>query len=243
MSAALFHRERTGEGQLIESSLLATGLAFQSGSVMEHPIADAAFRAPARARRHELAAQGAEYSELLAVRNPMTALGGNFYYRPYRTRDGAIAIGALLPSLWAKVRAALDQDFLGLADTERDAHNPDWMANANTKLAEIEAQVASRTTAEWLEIFERAGVPAGPVNFPEDMSTHPQVLANEYVIALQHELSGPQTQVAPILKFYGTPMTPSAAAPPLGRDTETYLREVSIDAAGIEALRAAGVVG
>ena len=243
VSAALFHRQRTGEGQLVESSLLATALGFQSGSVMEHPIADTTFRAPARARRHELADQGAEYSELLAVRNPMAALGGNFYYRPYRTKDGAIAIGALSPSLWAKVRAALGTDFLGMADPERDASNPEWMANADAKVAEIEAQVASKTTAEWLAIFERAGVPAGQVNFPEDMSTHPQVLANEYVIELQHELSGPQTQVAPILKFHATPMIPAGASPPLGRDTEAYLREASLDDAQIGRLRADGVVG
>jgi crotonobetainyl-CoA:carnitine CoA-transferase CaiB-like acyl-CoA transferase len=241
VSAALFHRQRTGEGQLVESSLLATALAFQSGAVMEHPIADAAFRAPARARRHELAAQGAEYGDLLAVRNPMAAFAGNFYYRPFRTSDGAIAIGALSPSLWAKVRAAIGTDFLGMADPERDPNNPEWIAKAEVKVAEIEGQVASKTTAEWLEAFERAGVPAGPVNFPEDMSTHPQVLANDYVIELQHELSGPQTQVAPMLKFARTPMTPEQASPPLGRDTDAYLREAGFDDREIARLRAEGV--
>jgi crotonobetainyl-CoA:carnitine CoA-transferase CaiB-like acyl-CoA transferase len=141
------------------------------------------------------------------------------------------------------VRGALETDFLGFADPERDPANPEWMAKAEARVAEIEALVASKPTAEWLDIFERAGVPAGPVNFPEDMSTHPQVLANDYVINLEHELSGPQTQVAPILKFSGTPMTPAGAAPPLGRDTEVYLQQAGLDAAGIEALRAAGVVG
>ena len=94
-----------------------------------------------------------------------------------------------------------------------------------------------------MEIFEREGVPAGPVQFPEDMSTDPQVLANDMIIDLEHELSGSQQMVAPILKFSATPAVVTQASPPLGRDTEAYLREAGYSDSEIEELRAAGVVG
>ena len=240
--AALFHRERTGEGQMIETSLLATALAFQGGAIMEHPIADAAFRAPARERRRELQAEGAPYRELVEARSPMGAYYGNIYYRPFRTSDGAVVIGSLSPTLWAKVRTALDTDFLGFADPDRDPNDEAWVAMATKQLATIEAHVATKTTAEWLAIFEREGVPAGAVQFPEDMSEDPQALANDLIVELDHELSGPQKMVAPILKFAKTPLEAQGAAPRLGRDTDRYLAEAGLDAAAVEALRSAGVI-
>ena len=119
--AALFHRERTGEGQLVETSLLQTALAFQNSLVFDLPAADAANHARMD-RVHQLQAAGASYPELLAAHSPLASLREvNIYYRPYQTSDGAVVIGALSPSLWAKVRAALDTDFLGIADP---AFNP-----------------------------------------------------------------------------------------------------------------------
>ena len=242
-STALYHRERTGEGQFVETSLLATALAFQGGSVMEHPMADAAARNPMRERRRQLAAEHAPYPELLAARNPLATYPGNIFYRPYATQDGALAIGALSAGLRAKVRKALETDFLGQDDPEFDPRNPAFVAKAQAAVDAAVALVATKTTAEWMEIFEREGVPAGPVQFPEDMSTDPQVLANDMIIDLEHELSGSQQMVAPILKFSATPAVVTQASPPLGRDTEAYLREAGYSDSEIEELRAAGVVG
>jgi crotonobetainyl-CoA:carnitine CoA-transferase CaiB-like acyl-CoA transferase len=241
VTSALYHRERTGEGQLVETTLLATALAFQA-SVMEHPLADATLRAPARERRRELQGQGASFAELAAVRNPLRAAGGaNIYYRTYRTKDGAVAVGALSPTLWAKVRAALETDFLGAADPNANINDPDWVAQARAKVQEVEERVASRTSAEWIEVFDREGVPAGPVQFPEDLSEDPQVLANDMMVDLEHELSGPQKMVAPILRFSKTPTRAQGAAPPLGRDTDTYLREAGLSDEDIAKMRADGV--
>lgn len=242
VTSALFHRERTGEGQMVETTLLATALAFQGGSVMEHPVADATMRAPLRERRRELQKQNAPFAELVAARDPMRARGaGNIYYRTYRTKDGAVAVGALSPTLWAKVRKALDTEFMGAADPNANLADPEFVQKLIAGVREIEEKVTQKTSAEWMEIFDREGVPAGPVQFPEDLSEDPQVLANDMMVDLEHELAGPIKMVAPILKFSKTPSKAQGASPPLGRDTVAYLKEAGFDEAVIEKMKAEGV--
>ncbi|MPZ99665.1 MAG: hypothetical protein GEU80_10085 [Dehalococcoidia bacterium] len=240
--AALYHRERTGEGQLIESTLLNTALAFQGSSAFDLPVADAAVHARME-RVHQLQELGAPYAELLAAHNPQALLTvGNIYYRVYSTKDGAVTIGALSPSLFAKVRAALDTEFLGFADPEFNPLDPEWSAKATRAVDEIEERVRAGTTAEWLEIFERNGVPCGPLNFAEDMLDDPQVQANDIPVSLEHELSGPQRQVGPLLRMSKTPLIPRSASPVLGRHTDEVLRLAGYDDARIAQLRESGAV-
>ncbi len=240
--AALYHRERTGEGQLITSTLLNTALAFQGSIVFDLPVADEMVHAR-MARVHELEAQGATYPELVAAHNPMRALAaGNIYYRAYSTKDGALAVGALSASLWAKVRKAIGTEFLGMADPEFNPLDPAWQQKAAGAVAEVEAILRSKTTDEWMEIFDREGVPAGPVTFPEDLLDDPQVQANEMIVSLEHELSGPQRQVGPILGMAKTPLAAQGPSPRLGADTDEYVRRAGYGDAEIAKLREQGVI-
>ena len=241
--AALFHRERTGEGQLISSTLLQTALAFQGSSVFELPAADAMVQMRMERLRQAKAA-GASYRELLAAHNPLAALAaGNIYYRAFLTKDGAIAIGALSASLWAKVRTAIGTDFLGMADPGFNPMDAAWRAKAEAAVAAVEETLRSRTTAEWMEIFDREGVPASPVHFPEEMLEDPQVAANEMLVPLEHDLSGPQRQVGPILGFSKTPLAAQGSSPPLGRDTDAVLKRAGYGDADIARFREQKVVG
>ena len=240
VSAALFHRERTGEGQLVESSLLATALAIQGGVVMENPKADAAFRTPARERRRALQAEGAPYAE--QVRARVAPGRGGMFYRAYRTADGAVAIGALSKPLREKARRALETGFLGQEDPEYDPHDPGFLDKARRATREVEERMQQRSTAEWLAVLAREGVPAGPVQFPEEMAFDAQVRANELMVDLNHELSGPQRTVGPILKFGAAGRPELTASPPLGRDTDACLGEIGCAESEIRELRANGVV-
>ena len=240
--AALYHRERTGEGQLISSSLLNTALALQGSVVFDLPVADAAVGAR-MAQVHALQASGAPYDELIESYDASRSAARSLYYRPYATKDGALAIGALSSSLWAKVRAAIGTDFLGQADPAFDPNDEAWRAKAAAAVAAVEETLRSKTTAEWMEIFDREGVPAGPVNFAEDMLDDPQALANGMVVELDHDITGPQRQVSPILRFSKTPLAAQGASPPLGRDTDRYVRRAGYGDAEIADLRARGVLG
>ncbi len=239
---ALFHRERTGEGQLISATLLNTALAFQGSTVFDLPAADAMVHQRME-RVHELQQQGAPYGQLVEAHNPMKALAvGNIYYRPYATKDGALAIGALSASLWAKVRQAIGTDFLGMADPAYNPLDPEWRAKAEAAVAEVEEKLRSKTTQEWMEIFDREGVPAGPVQFPEDLIDDPQVQANEMIASLEHELSGPQRQVGPIIQMAKTPLAAQGPSPVLGRHTDDYARLAGYSDDEIARLREQGIL-
>jgi len=240
--AALYHRERTGEGQMVETTLLNSALALQGSQVMELPLADE----PVAARMEQVArlrGQGAGYAELQEAYQQRGALGAvNIYYRCWETSDGAVAIGALSPSLWSKVRAALDTDFLGFADPEWDLSNPETAAAGLARARALEAQVRAGSTAEWLARFEQCGVPCGPIRFAEELIDDEQLAANEMIVELNHELAGPQRQVGPLLQMSATPLAAQSSSPPLGRDTDAIVADAGYSEAEIQQLRAAGVI-
>jgi crotonobetainyl-CoA:carnitine CoA-transferase CaiB-like acyl-CoA transferase len=241
--AALFHRERTGEGQLIESSLLATALALQGSQVMELPAADE-MRSQMMERVRQLRSEGADYPELLAAHDPFRALrAGNIFYRAYKTKNGALAIGGLSKGLRDKIRSALGIDFLGMDDPNADMLSAEFQEAGVRAVGQAEEVLASKTTEQWMEIFDREGVPAGPVNFAEEMVSDPQVVANGLVVELEHDLAGPQRQVAPILRFARTPLEAQGSSPPLGRDTDEIMQAAGYSANRIAELREAGVIG
>ena len=241
--AALFHRERTGEGQLVETTLLNTALAFQSTAAMDLPAADAVKYARMD-RVRALQAEHVPYADLLAAYQMGNIVRvGNIYYRCYGTSDGAVAVGALSPTLWAKVRAAIGTEFLGMADPEYRMTDPDYAEMTRRGVASVEEIFRGRTTDEWLAILEEAGVPCGPLNFVDDMLSDPQVVANEIPVSLDHELSGPQTQVGPMLRMSKTPLAAQGPSPVLGKHTDEIVAALGYSAEQRTALRERNVIG
>ncbi|GMU39780.1 MAG: CoA transferase [Chloroflexota bacterium] len=243
VSAALYHREKTGEGQLIETTLLSTALYFLSTGAMDLPAADV-IKYQKMERVHALQEQHASYGEIIDAYHATTRAqrAANIYYRTYETADGAIAIGALSPTLWAKVRAAIPTDFLGMADPNYNLQDAAWVEAARGRVAEVEEIFRGKPTAWWIEHLERNGVPAGPVNFAEDMLADPQSIANDIPVHIEHPLSGPQTVVGPVLKMSRTPLQVQGPSPVLGQDTAAIVAEAGLSADEIADLYARGVI-
>ena len=240
--AALFHRQQTGEGQMIETTLLSTALAMQGSSVMQLPAADALPQAKME-QVNQLRAEGAPYAAIQQAYKDRGAQGAlNIYYRCYETRDGAVAIGALSASLWAKVRAALETDFLGFADPDLDPTDPQQYTEAVARVREIEARVRAHSTEHWLQRFDKHGVPSGPINFAEELAEEPQVVANGMVVDLNHDLAGPQRQVGPLFKMSATPTAPQGSSPPLGRDTDAIVASAGYSPNDLADLRSRGII-
>ena len=95
---------------------------------------------------------------------------------------------------------------------------------------------------EWIEIFDREGAPISRVNWPEDLATDPQVVAMGYMIELEHELTGPETMVGPIVSMSETPTGSTRPSPPLGRHTDEVLHEHGVDDGEIARLRELGAI-
>ncbi len=244
--AALYHRERTGEGQRIQTSLLASALTLQNAFIARMPVSDALLLAPTLEAIAAARARSASWADLQAARGGLRALvGGAFllYYGGYQTSDGAIMLGCVTPANQQQVRDALELGHDPTTDAEFDplaAESAEIVADVRERIA---ALFRSQTTAYWIERLDAAGAPASQVNLPEDMIDDPQVQALEIMVDLEHALTGPETMVGPSWTMSATPLAAQGAAPALDQDTDAVLAEHGYSAEEIAALRASGAIG
>ena len=239
--AALRHRDRTGEGQRVETSLLATALLFGQTIVGRFPsmLGDATERF--HAELAELRASGGTFEdERLLYRDRIAGGEGvlRFYFRHYRTADGMISVGCLSTSLFDKFQAVT-----GLPDPRTDPTHKMATPGFEALIAQAEALFAAEPTAVWLERFRAVGVPCARYNLPTEVLDDPQVVANHYAVELDHPTLGLHQVPAPAVRFDRTPSSARFAAPTLDQDTDAVLGELGFDASQVAGWRAAGVIG
>ena len=242
--AALYHRERTGEGQRLSVSLLRAVLAMNCYQVNVEPVSDAYGRDPILAELRRTREAGGSYRELVAAREAPLRRGSPMavYWRGYQAADGGLVFGALTKANRDAIRGVL-----GIDDDPTDGEGYDQHDPANAELAErLRARVArilrGRTVGEWLERFEAAGAPVAPVLFPEELPDHEE--GSRHFVGLEHELTGPQRFVGPIVQLERTPSEVPGPSPLPGADGGEVLAAIGGYAPEeIAALRGAGVLG
>ncbi len=243
ISAALFARERTGKGQKVEATLLATALALQTSRFTNIHAYDAQWMPEYLANLKAARDRSAEWDELANIQlnaRPMATVG-NIYYRTYKTKDGYIAVGNLSNALRKKMAGALGLHDPRFEDLAWDPTTPAAQAAGMKLVADAEALFETKTTDEWLSVLDAAGVPSGPVRFIEELFEDPQVRANDLVVELDHPLAGPLEMVGPIVKMTDTPTEVQGPSPALGQHTDELLARLGYDSARIAALKQAGV--
>lgn len=240
ITAALFHKERTGEGQAINSSLLLSSLALQAGS---REIV--AFDEEARVRRltaiNAARARGAGIEEVYAERRAlMPELAGNVYYRPYKTADSYLVVGCLGPGPRARFREALD--FHDPRYEPGFDSNPENIKKVAAELVAIcEAKFREHPNSYWIEYLDARDIAVGPVRFIEELWDDPQVHANNFLIDYDHTLLGPLRGPAPIVQMSATPTRVQRASPALGEHTREVLESLGFSEEEIDSFHANGV--
>ena len=242
ITAALYHRERTGEGQAISASLLLTSLFLQAGS-KEIVAMDGDWRERWLEALAALRARGASITEIYAERKAMMPeLAGNIYYRPYQTADGYIAVGCLGPRPRERFRQALQiEDPRYDADFDRSPENVKRVGQ--DLLERCQAAFRARNTTDLVTMLTEFGVPCGPFRFVEELWEDPQVKANEYITEYDHTLLGPLRGPIPIVQMSATPTAVQRASPALGEHTDQVLAGLGFSESQIAALHELGVIG
>jgi formyl-CoA transferase len=238
ISAALFHRQRTGEGQAINSSLMLTALALQAGS-REISAFDTEPRERRLAAINAARARGAAIDEVYAERRAlMPELAGNVYYRPYKTADSYVVVGCLGPGPRQRFRAALE-----FTDPRYEpGFDPANLKEVAQQLIQhCEARFLEHPNEYWIAYLDKRDIAVGPVRFIEEMWQDPQVQANGFLIDYEHTLLGPLRGPAPMIQMSATPTRVQRASPALGEHTAQVLREAGFTQAQIDAFHHDGL--
>ena len=214
--AALLARERTGEGQFIDVSLLdaqLSWLTYAAGSYF------ATGEDPAR--------YGSAHPSIVP-------------YQPFATADGYLMLAVGNDRLWQQFCEVADQP--ELATRAGCATSAERVLNREAVISLVAEIMRQRTTAEWMALLEEAGIPAGPINTVAQALTDPHVRAREMVVTLDHPTAGAVTMTGNPAKFSATPGAARSAPPLLGEHTDEILRSLGYAESRIADLRAQGAI-
>jgi crotonobetainyl-CoA:carnitine CoA-transferase CaiB-like acyl-CoA transferase len=214
--AALYHRERTGEGQFIDVAMLDSIMPLMGWVAANLLI-------------------GGQQPVLMGNDNFTAAPSGTF-----RTKDGYINIAANKQEQWESLC-----DVLGLRDLLDDPRFQKRDVRKQNRLALtplVEEKLAARPTAEWVELLNARDVPSGAILGLEEALAQPQVGHRQALRDVAIEGLGTYKLFGLTAQFAKTPGAITAAPPRLGADTDAVLETLGVPAAERAALKAKGVV-
>ena len=213
---AYIHRLKTGEGQMVETSLLEAGIAYSFwestvyfyGGEVPGPLGSA----------HRLSAP----------------------YQAFRTSDGYMNIGGATQRTWASLCKAIGHE--ELASDPRFAEPGDRKIREVELATILEETFFTQTTDQWMKVLDEAGVPCGPINDLDQVYNDPHVLARNMLVEQHDPEIGTLKNIGIPVKLSATPGRIRRRAPDLGEHTREVLLEAGYTGADVDRLAEAGAV-
>ena len=146
-------------------------------------------------------------------------------YQPMQARDKMIIVGVGTERLWEKLCFALDLD----DDIKQD---PRFLSNAarnmhRSELIELlESKLITKDAADWVEVFVKNSIPAGPINYPEDTLTDEHIIARDMIVELEHPLLGIVRSIGNPIHLSENGPTYRRYPPRLGEHNEEIRQEI-----------------
>ncbi|MBH65326.1 MAG: CoA transferase [Chloroflexi bacterium] len=211
---AYINKLKTGKGQFLEISLLEAALAY---TVWE----------------------SAGYFATGEVAGPLGSSHRNSApYQALATSDGHLVVGAPNQPNWERLAKAFGCEELIGREEYKD--NAGRLVNRAKLEEELELATTKKSTNEWLEILEAAGVPAGPILNMEEIWADPQIQERGMEALLEHPTAGVIKNIGVAAKLYSTPGRITRPAPLLGQHTREVLEDAGYSAEEIESLNELG---
>jgi crotonobetainyl-CoA:carnitine CoA-transferase CaiB-like acyl-CoA transferase len=214
--AALRRRDRTGDGELVEVTLLDSALA---------------------------ALVNVGQNALVTGEEP--GRFGNAHpsivpYQPFRAADGWVAVAAANDGLYGRLCGAIERP--ELAADERFSTNDARVRNREALVRELDAVFAARATDEWVELLVAAGVPAGKIRGVGDAFRAAEDSGAGATVRVSHPTAGGLDLAAPPFSLANAGLRPADAPPLLGEHTAEVLAELGVDDERLAELERRGVV-
>ena len=215
--AAVIHRDRTGEGQMIDMALLDTQVAMMANVASAYLSTD------------EVPRRRGNTSPIVVP------------YQTFPTSDGWMIVAVGNDSQFKHFVKVGGEEHL--ADNPRFSENPLRVQHRTELVPLLEAMTRKKTKAQWISLLDEIGVPCGPINNMKEVFANEQVQARKLAISVPHDTAGTMKLVASPIRMSATPTEIRTAPPTLGQHTNEILREyLKLDSSAIEALHKQGVV-
>ena len=215
--AAIIHRDKTGEGQWLDVSMMDCQVALCENAIARY-------------------LGTGEISRPLGSRHPLSTP-----FQAYSTKDRPIIVIANTEKLWTNFcRAAEKEEWI---TDEKYSTKYVRMENFTQFDADMTALMKTRTYDDWIRRFEAHEVMYAPINTIEEVVEDPQVIAREMIVELNHPQAGKHRITGSPLKFSKTPLKIAKAAPELGADTLDILStHLKLAPAEIEELKKSNII-
>jgi crotonobetainyl-CoA:carnitine CoA-transferase CaiB-like acyl-CoA transferase len=213
---ALYHRERTGEGQAIEVPMFESMVEFVMGDHL----------------------YGKTFEPPMGPVGYVRMLDKN--RRPYPTKDGHIGVLVYNDKHWRRFFEAIDRP--DMAADARYTTIAGRTQNISFLYAFLAETLQTRTTSEWVEFFARADIPAMPLNTPDGLLTDEHLTAVGFFKLFDHPTEGRIRMMDTPQTWSRTPPEIKRLAPRLGEHSAEVLADYGFSREDVQALREAGVV-